>query len=137
MSVFSLEYSKNNPVTLEVLDNICSSLGVTLKDEEKADYHRLLAVYHDSTEKLMAMDDYIPPVDLTRFPRKNVHLVAGEDNPLGAWAWKCEIQDENYKSGSGGLLEGKTIAIKDCIAIKDVPFLMGTEFFQDYTPVGA
>jgi amidase len=53
MSVFSLEYSKSNPVTVEKLDEISQSLGVSLKEEEKDEYHRLLAVYHESIEALM------------------------------------------------------------------------------------
>ena len=55
MSVFSLEYSKNNPVTREVLNDITKSLGITIKDEEQDEYQTLLAVYHDSAEALMAM----------------------------------------------------------------------------------
>ena len=29
----------------------------------------------------------------------------------------------------------KTPAIKDCIAMADVPFLLGTNMIKDYTPV--
>lgn len=56
MSVFTLDYSSGNPVTTELLDGLASSIGVTIAPEEKDDYHRLLAVYHDSAVKLMEMD---------------------------------------------------------------------------------
>lgn len=56
-----------------------------------------------------------------------------ESNPLGAWAWKCDIVDKQKKDAPG-LLEGKTIAIKDNIAIKEVPMLMGTDFIKEYVP---
>jgi Asp-tRNA(Asn)/Glu-tRNA(Gln) amidotransferase A subunit family amidase len=36
-----------------------------------------------------------------------------------------------------GLLQGKTIAMKDNIAVKDVPMLMGSDFVRDFTPVNA
>jgi len=56
MSVFSLDTSHGNPVTSETVDKLCSQLGVTMKDNEKEDYRRLLAVFHDASEQLMAMD---------------------------------------------------------------------------------
>lgn len=77
--------------------------------------------------------DPSPSVDLERFPRENVHFPEPKDNPLGAWAWKCTVKDKSAKSG--GLLEGKTIALKDCIALAGVPFLLGTDMIKDYVPV--
>ena len=69
----------------------------------------------------------MPSVDLDRFPRENVRFPDPAENPLGAWAWRCRIQD---KKQSAGLLAGKTIAIKDNIAVKDVPMLLGTDFIK-------
>lgn len=74
----------------------------------------------------------MPQVDLERFPRENIRFPEPSENPLGAWAWQCDIQDKQRQPG--GLLENKTIAIKDNIAIKDVPMLLGTAFIQDYVP---
>jgi hypothetical protein len=56
MSVFSLDTSHGNPVKIETLDKLCSQLGVSIKDQEKEDYRRLLAVFHDASEQIMAMD---------------------------------------------------------------------------------
>ena len=56
MSVFTLEPSAGNPVTTDTVDKLCLELGVSLKDEEKDEYTRLLAVFHDATEQLMAME---------------------------------------------------------------------------------
>lgn len=55
MSVFSLDVEKSNPVTQAVVDGLCQNLGVTIKDEEKDDYQRLLAVFHDSAKSIMAL----------------------------------------------------------------------------------
>ncbi|KAI8228539.1 Amidase [Colletotrichum sp. SAR 10_96] len=104
MSVFSLNVDKTNPVTAEVLDDSLNALGVTLKNDEKDEYQKLLAVFHESVVGIMS---------------------------LPAWAWKCRIEDQQKK---GGLLAGKTIAVKDNIAVKGVPMLMGTDFVKDYTP---
>jgi amidase len=56
MSVFSLDTSDGNPVTQETVDKLCLQLGVTIKENEREDYRRLLAVFHDASEQLMAMD---------------------------------------------------------------------------------
>ena len=56
MSVFSLDVSQANPVTTETVDNLCSQLGVSIAEHEKEDYRRLLAIFHDASEQLMAMD---------------------------------------------------------------------------------
>jgi amidase len=56
MSVFTLEAAKGNPVTAETVDKLCSELGVTLKDTEKEEYRKLLAVFHDASQALLDMD---------------------------------------------------------------------------------
>jgi amidase len=132
MSVFSLDVSSDNPVTVKDLDRACEILGVTIKDEEKAEYVNLLAVYHDSMAKLMAAEDYTPELDHDRFERKNVHFPSPDENSHGAWAWKCDIRDS--KPNPSSLLYGKTVALKDCIAVGGLPLLLGTNFFSDYTP---
>jgi amidase len=70
-------------------------------------------------------------VDEDRFPRENVHFPDRAQNSHGAWAWKCTVVD---KHGTGGKLDGKTFALKDNIALKGVPMLLGTNFIQDFTP---
>lgn len=56
MSVFSVDPKSGNPVITEVLDEVCKSLGVRIKHEEKEDYRKLLAVFDESARELMAMD---------------------------------------------------------------------------------
>ncbi|PVI05517.1 amidase signature enzyme [Periconia macrospinosa] len=131
MSVFSLEATKGNPVTSKTVDQLCSQLGVSIKDSEKEAYTRLLAVFHDASEQLMAMDDYVPLVNQERFPRENIHFPEKAENPHGAWAWRCRIVDQQSR---GGKLQGKNFAIKDNVAVKDVPMLLGTNFIKGYVP---
>jgi amidase len=64
MSVFSLDASHGNPVTKETLETLCSQLGVSIDDTEKEDYRRLLAVFHDASEQLMAIDGRAKPSSL-------------------------------------------------------------------------
>lgn len=55
MSVFSLAVGSENPVTTQVLDDICNDLGMKINDDEKDEYRRLLAVYHDSVVSLLQL----------------------------------------------------------------------------------
>ncbi|KAK2036648.1 amidase [Colletotrichum somersetense] len=131
MSVFSLEVAKTNPVDGRVLNENLTTLGVSMKEEEKDNYQRLLAVFHESVAELLSIPDYVPPVDEERFPREDIRFPEASENPLGAWAWRCRVEDKTKK---GGLLAGKTIAIKDNIAVRGVPMLLGTDFVKDYVP---
>ncbi|KAK3706519.1 hypothetical protein LTR37_012729 [Vermiconidia calcicola] len=131
MSVFSVEPKEGGAVTTQAVEDICKVFGITLKDEEKEDYRKLLAVFDESAQELMAMPDYIPQVDLERFPRNDVHQVPRERNTHGAWAWRCSIKDIQQNDG---LLAGKTVVLKDMISVKDVPMLMGTEFVSGFVP---
>jgi amidase len=76
--------------------------------------------------------DYTPMPDLTQAPRRNVHFpAAGADNPHNAWAWRCEC---THAAPSSDLLQGRTVCLKDNIALADVPCLLGTESFTGWTP---
>lgn len=94
---------------------------------------------HQLTDEWIGLIDYIPAVDLVRFPRTKVYQPGNNDNnnsntsenALNAWAWRCSIKDTQPNNG---ILAGKTIALKDMIAVKDVPMLMGTEFVQGHVP---
>jgi amidase len=131
MSVFSLDVKHGNPVTSNTVDQLCSQLGMSIDAEEKEEYRRLLAIFHDASEQLMAMEDYLPSVDRERFPRENIHFPNKVDKTHGAWAWKSSIKDKEKNSGK---LLGKTFALKDNIAVEGVPMLLGTNFIRDYVP---
>ncbi|GME27773.1 Amidase [Neofusicoccum parvum] len=134
MSVFSLDPNSGNPVTTAVVDEVCTDLGVSINDDEKEAYRKLLGVFHDSAVELMAMPDYVPQVNIERFPRENVYFPDSKENTHGAWAWKCSIKDKSKDKKEPGLLEGKKIVLKDNISVKDIPMLMGTDFVKGYVP---
>jgi amidase len=60
-----------------------------------------------------------------------VHFPEKEQNSHGAWAWKCSIVDKYDYTGK---LKGKTFALKDNVAVKGVPMLLGTNFVKGYVP---
>ncbi len=52
-----------------------------------------------------------------------------EENPLGAWAWRVRIE-----GAAAGPLAGRTIAIKDNVAVAGVPMHNGTALLDGYVP---
>jgi amidase len=52
-----------------------------------------------------------------------------QENPLGAWYWRSEIQ-----GASSGILAGKTIAVKDNVCVAGVPMMNGASVLEGYTP---
>lgn len=79
-----------------------------------------------------AGSDYQPIPDMSRFPRTNVHLPDGADNPTKGWAWRADIGDPLDATGSDKLLQGKSVALKDTICVAEVPLLYGTDAFEGY-----
>ncbi|KAF2137642.1 uncharacterized protein K452DRAFT_235635 [Aplosporella prunicola CBS 121167] len=134
MSVPSPTPQASNPVTMAELDQACATLGVEMADAEKEDYRALLGGFHDAAEALMALPDVVPAVDLARFPREHVHPPDPEANAHGAWAWRCSIKDQSTERKKPGLLAGRTVVLKDSIAVKDVPMELGTEFVKGIVP---
>jgi amidase len=103
--------------------------GFKVTPEEEAGYTMLLAAVHDIADTVVALDDYHPPTDLKLFPNKNLHFPTLAENVLGhAWSYQFSIKDDSIK----GFLTGKTICLKDCIAVAGVPQVMGTEIIKPW-----
>ena len=75
---------------------------------------------------LDAMSDEQPPV---RYPRSSGYRPAPEDNPFNAWYWRTEIA-----GAPDGPLAGRTIAVKDNVAVAGVPMMNGASTLQGYVP---
>lgn len=107
-------------------------LGFSVPKEHEDDYFKLLAAVHDCADSVAALADFHPPTDLERFPRKNIKRPTLEENILGhAWAHTFSIKDEQTNNG---ILAGKTVCLKDCICVKGVPQLLGTDIIDPWTP---
>lgn len=130
MSIVSFKVSDDNPVTEETVRTQLGKLDVSLFPGEEAEFRSFLAAAHETAKVVEAMDDFRPPTDLARFPRKNVEAILAKDE-LGAWVYKFDLQDVNANSGP---LSGVTICIKDCIGIAEIPQIMGTDCWEPWTP---
>lgn len=134
MSITSLEADPNCKVTLDDLHAQPAKLGLKFKPEEVDDYYKILCALDRSAQRLLAMDDYYQPTQLDRFPRKDIHLATKEENPKGAWAYKVTIEDTQPELSKDRPLAGKTICLKDCIEVAQVPQVFGTDAFEPWTP---
>ncbi|MGE0385945.1 MAG: amidase family protein [Gammaproteobacteria bacterium] len=68
--------------------------------------------------------DLVPPTG-----RRESHVPAAGDNPLGAWYRRCAIRTHER-----GPLAGRTVAVKDSIAVGGVPLANGSAFLEGYVP---
>ncbi|PYH48757.1 putative amidase [Aspergillus saccharolyticus JOP 1030-1] len=132
MSVLFTSISPENPVKKEDANQLLQALGLSVRPEEEDDFHTLLAAVHDCAETVSNLPDYQPVPDLKRYPRQNVRRPSPEEQAFGqAWAHKFFIQGNPH----GGLLAGKTISLKDTIAVAGVPQLLGSDIIPSWTPV--
>lgn len=135
MSIPSLNFDKSSTkVTLDDVHAQPMKLGLKLQDHEVEDYFTMLCALDASAQKIMAMDDYLQPTDLQRFERKNIHLPSKKDNPKGAWAYKVTIEDNLPDLESYRPLAGRTICLKDCIDVAQVPQIFGTDAYEPFIP---
>lgn len=51
------------------------------------------------------------------------------DNPCNAWAWRCSIQ-----GSPDGPLQGRSVALKDVVAVAGVPLTGGSHALDGYVP---
>ncbi|KAK2609942.1 hypothetical protein N8I77_003411 [Diaporthe amygdali] len=126
----------DNPVQQGDFEKLLQPLGLTIKAEESADYQRLLAAVHDCATRIDSLPDYQPAPDTKRYPRENVHIPTAEEQKFGhAWAYRFLIRgDDSARDSSLASLKGKTVCIKDCIAVAGVPQFYGSDAFPPWTP---
>ncbi|XP_033746011.1 amidase-like [Pecten maximus] len=90
-------------------------------EEEEAFYDHYKGVLK-SYQTVYELPDPQIPVHYPRLPGHREQF----DN---AWYWRCDI-----RGADTGLLVGKTVAIKDSIAVAGVPMMHGTKLLEGYTP---
>ncbi|MGO7422377.1 amidase, partial [Rhizobium ruizarguesonis] len=98
--------------TLGQLKSVAESLSFNLSDEDLRFFMEEMQPALDLYDLVEALPDNLPAVKYPRAP--GIRPTAGED-PLNAWYLKTEI-----KGASGGKLAGKTVAIKDNVAVSGV-----------------
>ncbi|KAK7028305.1 amidase signature domain-containing protein [Favolaschia claudopus] len=118
--------------TLSDVSQTAHKLSFAIPEDHEAEYLALLAVTDQAVAAVMSYPDYQIPVNKAQYARREIHRPAPEDNRLRGWAWKVTICNENME---GGILEGKTVCVKDTVCIAGVPQMFGTEAIEDFVPV--
>jgi amidase len=91
----------------------------------------LLAAVHDVAEHILELPDYIVRPDTETYPREQLRRPAKDEQDYGnAWAHKFLIRG----NPKGGVLSGKTVCLKDNIAVAGVPQFFGTDAIPAWTP---
>ena len=114
------------PPTLEELARIASIYNLSATPEDLESFRGLMAPVLMSYARLDQLTEPTLPV---QYPRSPGYRPQPEDNPLGAWYWRCEI-----KGTSNGPIAGKTLAIKDNVCVAGVPMMNGTSVLEGYVP---
>lgn len=114
------------PPSENELDRIGARLGLSLTPQERTMYGRYGTVLAFAYDRVQALDDWLPPV---RYPRSGWRRPEPEANPHNAWAVTTAI-----KGTPQGPLTGRRIAVKDTIAVADVPMADGTDLLAGFTP---
>jgi amidase len=100
--------------------------GLDLTDEELELLRDLGEGVLRACERLQAAPGVTLPV---RYPRQGAWQPDPAENPLNAWAWRCDV------AGAGsGVLAGKTVALKDIIPLCGVPMSSGSALLQGHVP---
>src|SRR5215218_8004332 len=75
------------------------------------------------------LDELEEPKRQPRWPRDGGAAPRAEENRFGAWAWRVRIEGADE-----GPLAGRTVAIKDNVAVAGVPMSNGTALLEGYVP---
>jgi amidase len=97
---------------------------------DPADVDAFTTLVGDTMEALYApLDGMADDVPQTRYPRTTGRRPADGEDPLNAWYVKSRIE-----GAATGLLKGKTVAIKDAVAVAGVPMMNGASSLEGYVP---
>lgn len=112
--------------TLQQMRDVASGLGMTMSDGELGEYMELMEANFQAYDLIDSMPDELPKV---KYPRTPGQRPSQAENPLNAWYVKSEV-----RGAVSGLLEGRTIALKDNVCLAGVPMMNGSSTLEGYTP---
>jgi amidase len=111
---------------------LLADIGITdgIPAHESKEYQQLLAAVHDVAEHILDLPDYTVPADQEKYPREQLRRPSEEEQDFGnAWAHKFLIRG----NPNGKLLRGKTVCLKDNIAVAGIPQFFGTDAIPAWT----
>lgn len=108
------------------LSRIARDFHFTIPDERLPVVQALLEGFLAPYDRLDEIDE---PTPQSRYRRDAGRAPGPEENTLGAWAWRVRLEG----AGSGPL-KGRTVAVKDNVAVAGLPMVNGTALLEGYVP---
>src|SRR6266446_372098 len=112
------------PPTVDDLGRIAGSLRLGLSTSDLESFRRLL---EPSVLSYARLDQLEEPLPVIKYPRDAGRRPTPEENQLNAWYWRCEV-----RGAADGLLNSKTFAIKDNVAVAGIPMMNGTKLLDGF-----
>ena len=110
----------------EELKTLAASMGLSLDDRQTETLLRNMGAFADGYRFLDQLEHNLPEV---RYPERSYRFPAREENLLGAWYVRTDLQGRNE-----GPLAGRTVAIKDNIFVAQVPMMNGASIIEGFVP---
>lgn len=112
---------------IDTLAAISDYYGFDLSFDELSEFQSAVAGSMAIYDRLDELADESLPV---KYPRAETgYRPVGDDNPLNGWAWKCSVP-----GAKEGPLAGRTVALKDNIALAGVPMMNGSPIMEGFVP---
>lgn len=108
------------------IDSAATHFGFHLDADAHRDY---LAVVTAMLTSYDVVDELYNEIARPQVPERSYWFPQPVDNPLGAWYVTAEIV-----SGAQGPLSGRTVAIKDNIAVAGIPMMNGSRAMEGFIP---
>jgi amidase len=112
--------------TPKQLREVSASYDLDLPD---ADVGAFLGLMKGVLASYDRIDQLVEPSPEVRYPRSGGRRPEPEENPLGAWYYRCSI-----RGAPEGSLSGKRIAIKGNVCVAGLPLMNGTAVLEGYVP---
>jgi amidase len=113
--------------TFEQLAELADRVGLELSSAELEEFVDLVDEALTSHDWIVAVGEM--PADRT-LARRGGYRPSADENVLGAWYWKASISDR----ADGGLLDGKSVVVKDNICVAGLPMMNGSVLLEGYVP---
>jgi amidase len=108
------------------IDAAAKHFGFHLDADARRAY---LAVANYTLKSYDIVDELYDEFARPQAPQRAYRFPAPDDNPLGAWYVRAEIA-----SGAEGPLSGRTVVIKDNIAVAGIPMMNGSRAVEGFVP---
>ena len=108
------------------LKEIGKEFGFEMDDQYVSEVLDYMTPFADAYNAIEDLPDALPAV---KYARGEWHRPEGDENRHGGWYVRAEI-----KGADGGILAGKTVAIKDSACVAGIPMMNGGSVLDGYVP---